>query len=389
MLNLKLPKFNIFNNVKDNHQYNKYLRHFSENLQPKITENPQVVKKREDRKKFVRKELFQESTKHLPTFDQTIKEKTSFYPLRRETIETGGITTLQINIGKRCNLTCRHCHVESGPTRTENMEKKTADRLVELMKNSTNVKTIDLTGGAPELNPHFKYIITEARKLGKEVIDRCNLTVFFEKGMNDIPQFLSENKVQVVASLPCYSLKNVDKQRGKGVFDSSVTALQLLNKLGYGKLNTGLELHLVFNPVGTALPGSQSKLEADYKKELKEHFDIDFNKLFTITNMPIKRFADDLYKLGEYEKYMNLLVSSFNKDTVKELMCRNLVNVSWDGVMYDCDFNQALEIELGGSRLTIWDIKSVDELNGKIIGTGMHCYGCTAGSGSSCSGSLS
>eukprot|EP01102_Stenamoeba_stenopodia_P005048 TRINITY_DN1554_c0_g1_i1.p1 TRINITY_DN1554_c0_g1~~TRINITY_DN1554_c0_g1_i1.p1 ORF type:complete len:208 (-),score=53.26 TRINITY_DN1554_c0_g1_i1:76-699(-) len=204
--------------------------------------------------------------------------------------------------------------------------------------------------------------------------------------MSDIPQFLADNQVEVVASLPCYLPQNVDKQRGKGVYDKSTLALQWLNKLGYGK-NPLLKLHLVYNPVGPSLPPPQKKLEQDYKKQLKEHLDIDFNTLLTITNMPIKRFADDLYRMGEYEKYMELLVNNYNKDTVNGLMCKNLVNVAWDGSLFDCDFNQALEMPLAGGK-TLWNINSFDDIKGKAIATGIHCYGCTAGSGSSCSGAV-
>jgi radical SAM/Cys-rich protein len=238
------------------------------------------------------------------------------------------------------------------------------------------------------LNPHFRYLVTEARKLGKTVINRCNLVVFFEEGMQDLPQFLADNQVQIVASLPCYLEENVDSQRGKAVYKDSIEALQMLNKIGYGR-SPNLQLNLVYNPATGLLviPGKQEALERDYKMHLKKHYDLDFNNLFTITNMPIKRFADDLYKEGKYVEYMQLLVDKFNFDTVDALMCRNTINVQWDGALYDCDFNAALELTIQDQR-TIWDIKSVQDLTDQKIATGKHCFGCTAGSGSSCGGQL-
>ncbi len=239
-------------------------------------------------------------------------------------------------------------------------------------------------GGAPELNPHFRYLVT-ARKLGKTVLDRCNLVVFFEKGMEDLPQFLADNQVQIIASLPCYLEENVDSQRGKLVYKDSIEAIQLLNKLGYGR--SDLQLHLVYNPATGLLviPGKQAALEKDYKSYLKTHYDIDFNNLYSITNMPIKRFADDLHRDGKYVEYMQLLLDKFNVDTIPELMCTNTLNVQWDGTLYDCDFNAALELPM---KKTIFDIKAIQyDLDSKII-TRKHCYGCTAGAGSSCGGAL-
>lgn len=301
----------------------------------------------------------------------------------RETLET-----LQVNVGKLCNQACLHCHVEAGPKRTEIMELKTVDRILELLDKTPTIKTVDITGGAPEMNPHFCYFVEGIRKRGVEVIDRCNLTVFYEKGFEDIPGFLREHRIQVVASLPCYSKENVEKQRGRGVFDKSIRALKTLNDLGYGKEGTGLVLHLVYNPTGPFLPPSQEKLQADYKNELKELFDIEFNNLFTITNIPIKRFLVDLERQGKHQEYMELLVNHFNPQAAEAVMCRNLLSISWDGQIYDCDFNQMLEIPVGWKTRTLWDVESLDELQKEPIAFKDHCYGCTAGAGSSCGGSL-
>ena len=295
---------------------------------------------------------------------------------------------LQINVGKLCNQACHHCHVEAGPKRTEIMGKKTADRLVELLNQSPTIHTVDITGGAPELNPHFRYLVRETKKKNKEVIDRCNLTVLFEKGQEDTAEFLREYRVKIVASLPCHSKENVDKQRGSGVFDKSIRALRLLNELGFGKNDSGLELDLVYNPLGAFLAPSQEKLELDYKKELRELFGIEFNKLYTITNMPIQRFHNQLIRENKYEEYMTLLADHFNVHAAENVMCRNLISVSWDGKLYDCDFNQMLEIPIGGRQKTIWEIHSFEELMTDKIAFGNHCYGCTAGAGSSCGGAL-
>lgn len=368
-------------------------------VRTKSKPSPEVEQQREIRKEKERNEALEAASAGLPSFQQMLRTHGK-YPLLRMTTKT-----LQINVGKLCNQTCHHCHVEAGPTKTrENMDLRTAQRLVDLMKTSQTISTVDLTGGAPELNPHFRLLVTNAFQLGKTVIDRCNLTVLFEPGQETLARFLAEKKVQIVASLPCYSPANVEKQRGKGVFEKSVAALQQLNKLGYGKPGSGLELHLVYNPVGPSLPPPQAKLEAAYKQELKKHMDIDFNKLFTITNMPIKRFADSLLNTGKYQEYMSLLVNHFNATTVDHLMCRDLVSVGWDGTLYDCDFNQMLEIPIGAARtlkpqredtshptkpqLTVWDVTSFDSLTSTPIAVGRHCYGCTAGSGSSCGGSL-
>ena len=295
---------------------------------------------------------------------------------------------LQINIGKLCDLACLHCHVEAGPKRTEIMERKTAKRLMELLEKSPTIQTVDLTGGAPELNLNFRYLVEESRTLGREVIDRCNLTVFFQKGQEETPFFLKQNQVQIVASLPCYSKENVEAQRGRGVFDKSIRALRLLNEVGYGKEGSGLVLDLVYNPIGPFLPPPQAELEADYKEELKELFGIEFHHLYTITNMPIRRFRRQLEQEGRLQKYREMLASHFNPVAAAGIMCRNLVSISWDGKIYDCDFNQMLEIPIGGKRKTIWEIESFEELASEPILFANHCYGCTAGAGSSCSGAL-
>lgn len=298
------------------------------------------------------------------------------------------VEILQINIGRLCNLACHHCHVEAGPKRTENMESATVDRVIELLEKSETIHTVDLTGGAPELNPHFRRLVMATRKLKKQVIDRCNLTVLYEPGQEETAYFLKENGVHIVASLPCYSKKNVEQQRGRGVFDKSIEALTLFNKLGYGKTDSNLKLDLVYNPTGPFLPPSQEKLRRDYKAELKELFDIEFNELFTITNMPIKRFLKDLERSGKLSDYMELLANSFNPTAAKGIMCRSLVSIAWNGEIFDCDFNQMLELPLGAGRKTIWELNSFDELENKPITFANHCYACTAGAGSSCGGVL-
>jgi radical SAM/Cys-rich protein len=297
------------------------------------------------------------------------------------------VITAQINVGKLCNQACHHCHVEAGPKRTEVMPAEVADRILNLLCASSSVQTMDVTGGAPELNANFRRLVQAARAQGRHVIDRCNLTVLFEPGQKDLPEFLAANRVEITASLPCYTAENVDKQRGKGVFEQSVHALHLLNDLGYGKPGSQLVLNLVYNPLGAFLPPAQEKLEAGYKSHLRENFGIEFNRLFTITNMPIKRFSEFLVRSGQHERYMSLLVNHFNFATVNQLMCRSLVSVGWDGRLYDCDFNQMLDLETLGHK-TIWDIESFSELGNCEIATGGHCFGCTAGAGSSCGGSL-
>jgi len=295
---------------------------------------------------------------------------------------------LQVNVGKLCDLACQHCHVEAGPKRTEIMQAATVERILELLADAPGVHTLDLTGGAPEMNPHFRTLVRGARALGRTVIDRCNLTVLFRPGQEDTADFLAEQGVKVVASLPCYSKANVEQQRGLHVFDPSLRALRQLNALGYGQADTGLELDLVYNPLGASLPPSQAALETTYRRELAEHFGIVFSRLFTITNMPIKRFLHLLEREGRYESYMHTLLDAFNPQAALGVMCRNLLSVSWDGQLYDCDFNQALELPLGGRPRSVWDIARLADTESGPIVFANHCYGCTAGAGSSCGGSL-
>lgn len=298
------------------------------------------------------------------------------------------LSTLQINVGKLCNQACLHCHVEAGPKRTEMMDGRTATRLMELMAaDARHIGTVDITGGAPEMNAHFRPLVLHARKLGIGVIDRCNLTVLHLDGQHDTVAFLAANQVEVSASLPCYSSSNVEKQRGKGVFAQSIRALQHLNAHGYGR-DPALVLHLVYNPGGAFLPPAQPGLEADYKRRLSQDFGVVFNRLLTITNMPIKRFRKDLEWSGGLNQYMRLLGDNFNADTVPNLMCRDQISVSWDGRLFDCDFNQMLEIPVPGAMRTIWDVESLLSLNKETIAVADHCFGCTAGAGSSCGGAL-
>ena len=301
--------------------------------------------------------------------------------LRRETLDT-----LQINVGKLCNQACRHCHVDAGPNRTEVMTRDTMRSILTFLA-ATDIPMVDITGGAPEVNPHFRYLVKQIRRLGRNIIVRCNLTVIFEPGMEDLPDFYREHEVELVCSLPCYLEENVDQQRGKGVFYDSIEALQRLNSIGYGKPDTGLQLHLVYNPVGASLPPPQAELEADYKRVLGERYGISFNRLFTITNMPISRFNDYLQRRGEYDGYTQTLHDHFNAKTIDRLMCRFLVSVDWEGNIYDCDFNQMLDMHLSGKPKKLWDV-SPGWLIDRRIRIADHCYGCTAGAGSSCGGDL-
>jgi radical SAM/Cys-rich protein len=299
--------------------------------------------------------------------------------------------TLQVNVGKLCNQACHHCHVDAGPGRTEIMTRDTAERVVSVLAASRGVKTVDLTGGAPELNPNFRFLIEQARALGRVVMVRCNLTILFVHGMEWLPAFYRDNQVHMTCSLPCYAADNVDAQRGKGVFTKSIDALRLLNELGYG--SGELPLDLVYNPVGPSLPPPQAELEGRYREELGSRFGIEFRHLLTLTNMPIKRFAQQLHRWGKYSEYVSLLVNHFNPATAAGLMCRTLVSVGWAGTLYDCDFNQMLEIPMGAGAdrrkpLTIRDVDDLASLAGARIATASHCFGCTAGAGSSCSGAL-
>jgi len=298
-----------------------------------------------------------------------------------------GITVLQINVGKLCNQTCRHCHVDAGPERREQMTRATAELCMNALAQSA-IPTVDITGGAPELNANFRWLVEQARALGRQVMDRCNLTVLFEPGMEYLPEFFKLNEVELVCSLPCYSEENVDKQRGKGTFDASIRALQLLNEIGYGQIDGDLVLNLVYNPVGAFLPPSQKELEVDYKRELEKQFGIMFNKLYALSNLPIGRFASYLRRSGRLEEYMQLLIHAFNPATISGLMCRNTINVGWRGEVYDCDFNQQLGMQWNnGKPIFLWDINP-DSLENREIMTGDHCFGCTAGAGSSCGGAI-
>ncbi|HEX8234486.1 MAG TPA: arsenosugar biosynthesis radical SAM (seleno)protein ArsS [Abditibacteriaceae bacterium] len=293
---------------------------------------------------------------------------------------------LQINVGKKCNQTCEHCHVNAGPARSEIMTRETLGRVLDWLE-QTDVGTVDITGGAPELNPNFRYLVQRAKSGNaiRHVMDRCNLTVLFEPGQEDLAAFLAAHEVEIVASLPCYSIENVDKQRGLGVFDKSVRALQLLNGLGYGT-KPQLKLNLVYNPVGAFLPGAQSELESAYKAELKAQFGIVFNRLYTITNMPIARFGTFLRRSSQWDEYSQLLLDAFNPGAVEGLMCRDTISIGWRGEIYDCDFNQMLNMQWhNGKPLHLWDIDP-SAIAGQPILTGAHCFGCTAGAGSSCGG---
>jgi len=303
------------------------------------------------------------------------------------------INTLQVNITKLCNQACLHCHVDASPKRKEQMELDTINRCIEILAENDEIINLDLTGGAPELNPHFDYFVLEARKLNKHIMVRHNLTVTFDgnpvtgESKEYLPSFFTENKIEVISSLPYYQEYFTDKQRGKGVFEKSIDSIKLLNSAGYGKENSELQLNLVYNPVGAFLPADQASLEADFKNELKTKYDITFNKLFTITNMPINRFKQQLKNLNSYHDYMNKLINSFNPVAANGVMCRNIISVSYDGKLYDCDFNQMLDIKIieKDKEISIHDFDFKTLVKRKIR-FDSHCFGCTAGSGSSCGG---
>ena len=298
------------------------------------------------------------------------------------------LTTLQVNLGYKCNQWCAHCHVNAGPNRKEMMRDETISIIPEILR-IYKIKHLDLTGGAPELHPKFRELVVKARKSNVEIIDRCNLTIMSEPGYEDLAKFLASNKVTIVASLPCYEKDNVDKQRGSGVFDRSINALKELNSLGYGKEDSGLKLNLVYNPLGASLPPNQFLLEKEFKRKLKENYNIIFSNLYTITNMPIKRFATHLQCTGQLDTYMKLLKDSYNSTNLENVMCKNLISVNWEGYLYDCDFNQQLGKNIEGRLNSLEDLleKKFDLMEMKIA-VGDHCYGCTAGSGSSCGGAL-
>lgn len=315
-----------------------------------------------------------------PSFDRALADHGIPALARGET------TTLQVNVGLRCDLACHHCHVGAGPRRREALGPALAERVLDVLARCPELATLDLTGGAPELNPHFRSLVRGARALGRRVIDRCNLTVLLEPGQEDTAEFLAAQGAEVIASLPCYTPDNVDAQRGKNVYERSLAALRRLNAAGYAQPGSGLTLQLVYNPLGAFLPPPQRQLEADYRRELGAR-GIAFDSLLTLTNMPIQRFARDLARRGEHAAYMALLVNHFNPATAAGLMCRATLSVAWDGALYDCDFNQALGLPLRGPR-TLFELGDVRELAGRPIATAPHCFGCTAGAGSSCGGAL-
>jgi radical SAM/Cys-rich protein len=311
-------------------------------------------------------------------------EKIPFPSIRR-----GRLDTLQVNVGYRCNQSCVHCHVNAGPSRTEEMGAATVDTVLDFIERR-HISTLDITGGAPELNPNFRRLVVSARDLGVKVMDRCNLTILEVQGHEDLAAFLADQQVEIVASMPCYLEDNVDRQRGKGVFEASIRGLQRLNALGYGREETGLTLNLVYNPQGPSLPPAQQALEADYKRILGDTYGVVFNNLFTLANMPIQRFGAILLSKGEFDRYLDLLLHAHREENLEGVMCRNLISVDWQGFVYDCDFNQMLDLPLGrGGRARVHLADLIDDdLAGNPIKVAGHCFGCTAGQGSSCGGAL-
>ncbi len=309
---------------------------------------------------------------------------TDFPAIRRKRLET-----LQVNLGYKCNQSCVHCHVNAGPTRTEMMSRETVYEVIAFLR-AANIRTLDVTGGAPELNPHFRMLVRAAREIGVKVMDRCNLTILEQPGQENLAQFLADQQVEVVASLPCYLEENVDRQRGKGVFDISIRCLQKLNALGYARPGSGLVLNLVYNPQGAVLPPAQDQLEQDYQRQLSERFGIAFNQLYVLTNMPIQRFGSMLISKGQFEHYMDVLKNAYQPGNLDTLMCRTMISADWRGYVYDCDFNQMLDLPLdwhGKPRTHLRELLGA-ELDGNAIVVKDHCYGCTAGQGSSCGGAL-
>jgi radical SAM/Cys-rich protein len=314
-----------------------------------------------------------------PPFDLPLAQA-GLFPLRAT-----GITVFQINVGKLCNQTCRHCHVDAGPDRTESMSRETAEQCINALV-KTDIPTVDITGGAPELNPNFRWLVEQAHALGRHVMDRCNLSVLLLPSQADLAEFLASHHVEIIASLPSYRASQTDAQRGDGVFEKSMEALRLLNQLGYGQPDSGLVLNLVYNPVGAFLPPKQEAIEAQFKKELHTRHGVEFNRLYTITNMPISRFLEFLIESGNYDQYMTRLANAFNPAAAAGVMCRSTLSVGWDGRLYDCDFNQMLELPVDhGAPSHIRDFDPA-QLHHRQIVTRNHCYGCTAGSGSSCGG---
>lgn len=328
----------------------------------------------------------------LEVLNQKVRYVSDF-PFFTSSLERSGLKKLtpskleilQINVGKRCNQSCHHCHVDAGPDRKEEMTKDVFDICLDIISHH-DIPTVDITGGAPELNPHFRWFVEECRLLGRHIINRCNLTIIVSNPKyHDLPQFFAKNKIHVICSLPHFNKLRTDHQRGDGVFEDSIKALRMLNETGYGLEGTGLILDLVHNPSGAFLPGDQSSLEGEFKRQLKRKYDVDFNHLYTITNLPISRFLEYLIESGNVDQYMQSLVEAFNPATLPNLMCRNTLSVSWDGYLYDCDFNQMLDLKIDSqnNHISIFDL---DALSKREIVVNQHCYGCTAGSGSSCGG---
>jgi radical SAM/Cys-rich protein len=316
-----------------------------------------------------------------PPFDLRLTQA-GIFPLR-----ASGITVFQINVGKLCNQTCRHCHVDAGPDRPETMSLETAEECIHALA-KTDIPTVDITGGAPELNPHFRWLVEQSRRLGRHVMDRCNLSVLLLPSQVDLAEFLAHHQVEIIASLPSYRASQTDAQRGDGIFEKSMEALRLLNRFGYGRSNSGLALNLVYNPVGAFLPPKQESIEAQFKKELLTKHGVEFNRLYTITNMPISRFLEFLIESGNYDQYMTRLANAFTPAAAAGVMCRYTLSVGWDGRLYDCDFNQMLELPVDhGAPSHIRDFDP-DQLRHRQIVTRNHCFGCTAGSGSTCGGSI-
>jgi len=328
-------------------------------------------------------DILQNNPEKYPTFERKLDE-IGLLPLKPI-----GIEIFQINMGKMCNQVCAHCHVDAGPDRKEIMTRDIMQKCLEVIASNPSLTTVDLTGGAPEMNPEFRWFVTELKKLNRHVIVRCNLTIIrANKKYYDLPQFYKDNDVEVVSSLPFYTADRTDKQRGNGVFQDSIKALQMLNEVGYGIEGSALTLNLVYNPAGAFLPPSQDVLEKEYKVELKKHYDIEFNNLFAITNLPISRYLDYLLVSGNYEDYMSQLIDAFNPTAAHNVMCRNTLSIGWDGYLYDCDFNQMLDLKIAcqdKQHISNFDLAAFENRN---IITGQHCYGCTAGAGSSCGGAV-
>lgn len=315
--------------------------------------------------------------------------KTQLHTIGLSPLQPTSLEIFQINLGKMCNQVCTHCHVDAGPDRKEIMTKETMEIILEVLKVNPNFKIVDMTGGAPEMNPNFRWFIEEVSKLGIQMYVRCNLTIITaNKKYNDLPEFFKQHQIEVISSLPFYSKNRTDKQRGDGVFESSIKALKMLNAVGYGKADSDLKLNLVYNPAGAFLPPDQNALEKEYKTALQKDFGIEFNNLFAITNLPVSRYLDYLISSGNYEDYINKLIDAFNPLAAQNVMCRNTISIGWDGFIYDCDFNQMLELKVtckDAQHISNFDSNAL--LNRKII-VNNHCYGCTAGSGSSCGGAV-